>query len=89
MKEKTFHLTRLTDKKLSNVRSAKKNYFSRILRILPSPLFPGKNIDENENENENEKDTENLTISVDAKSVIEVNTATDDSKEKNHIYTKL
>ena len=87
MKEKTFHLTRLTDKKLSNVRSAKKNYFYRILRILPSPLFPGKNIDENENETE--KDTENLTISVDAKSVIEVNTATDDSKEKNYTYTKL
>ena len=87
MKEKTFHLTRLTDKKLSNVRSAKESYFYRIIRKLPSPFLPGKNIDENENETE--KDTENLTISVDAKSVIEVNTATDDSKEKNHRNTKL
>ena len=88
-----FDQIRLTDKKLSIVRSAKVSYFYRILRKLPSSLLPVRNLNENESENENEnengKGTENHTISVDAKSVIEINISTDDIEEKNERNTNF
>ena len=78
---------------MSIVRSAKVSYFYRILRKLPSSLLPVRNLNENESENENEnengKGTENHTISVDAKSVIEINISTDDIEEKNERNTNF